>query len=87
MTVAIDHTIKMPLRIQVENLMRQLINSPEYKNGALLPKEAEPANRPGVSRTIIRQVTNEVPAAFFNISLGYYRSDKFRYSIDILKST
>ncbi|HEV2831356.1 MAG TPA: GntR family transcriptional regulator [Hanamia sp.] len=60
MKLAIDHNTKIPLHIQVEALMRKLINSPEFKNGALLPKEVELGNRLGVSRNTIRQATNKL---------------------------
>lgn len=60
MKLAIDHKSKLPLHIQVESLMRKLIDSPEFKNGALLPKEVELANRLGVSRNTIRQATNKL---------------------------
>lgn len=60
MHLQINHDSKMPLHIQVEELMRKLIESPEYKNGAFLPKEVELANRLGVSRNTIRQATNKL---------------------------
>lgn len=40
--------------------MRKLIASPEFRNGAFLPKEVELANRLGVSRNTIRQATNKL---------------------------
>lgn len=60
MKLRIDHKSKMPLHVQVEELIRKLISSPEYKNGALLPRELELANRLGVSRNTIRQATNKL---------------------------
>lgn len=60
MNLAIDHKSKLPLHIQVENLMRKLIETPEVRNGAFLPKEVELANRLGVSRNTIRQATNKL---------------------------
>jgi len=60
MKLIIDHNNKMPLHLQVEELMRRLIEAPEYKNGAFLPKEVELANRLGVSRNTIRQATNKL---------------------------
>ncbi len=60
MILTINHQSKVPLHIQVEELMRKLIASPEYKNGALLPKEIELSNRLGVSRNTIRQATNKL---------------------------
>jgi GntR family transcriptional regulator len=60
MSLKIDHKSKIPLHIQVEELLRQLIELPEYKSGAFLPKEVELANRLGVSRNTIRQATNKL---------------------------
>lgn len=56
----IDHKSKLPLHVQVEELLRELILLPKYKNGAFLPKEVELANRLGVSRNTIRQATNKL---------------------------
>lgn len=56
----IDHESKLPLHAQVENLLRNLISSPEFNNGAFLPKEVELANTLGVSRNTIRQATNKL---------------------------
>ncbi len=60
MRLQINHQSKIPLHIQVEELMRKLIASPEFRNGAFLPKEVELANRLGVSRNTIRQATNKL---------------------------
>lgn len=60
MILKIDHKSKLPLHIQVEELLRNLISQPEYQNGLFLPKEVELANRLGVSRNTIRQATNKL---------------------------
>lgn len=60
MELKIDHKSKLPLHVQVEDLMRQLIALPEYRNGNFLPKEVELANTLGVSRNTIRQATNKL---------------------------
>ena len=60
MSIAINHRSKVPLHAQVEELIRELIASPEYRKGALLPREVELANRLGVSRNTIRQATNKL---------------------------
>ncbi len=60
MKLNINHLSKIPLHIQVEELIRKLIESPEFRNGAFLPKEVELANRLGVSRNTIRQATNKL---------------------------
>ena len=60
MNLEIDHNSKLPLHIQVEELLRRLIVLPEFDNGALLPKEVELANKLGISRSTIRQATNKL---------------------------
>ncbi|MES2646032.1 MAG: GntR family transcriptional regulator [Bacteroidota bacterium] len=60
MELQIDHNSKLPLHVQVEELMRKLIALPEFNNGALLPKEIELANKLGISRSTIRQATNKL---------------------------
>ena len=56
----IDHNSKIPLHAQVETLLRDLISSAKFNNGAFLPKEVELANTLGVSRNTIRQATNKL---------------------------
>jgi GntR family transcriptional regulator len=56
----IDHKSKLPLHVQVEEHLRQLIGEDKFKKGAFLPKEVELANRLGVSRNTIRQATNKL---------------------------
>lgn len=56
----IDHDSPIPLHIQVETLLRKLIESPQYQGGKLLPKEVELAKRFGISRNTIRQATNKL---------------------------
>lgn len=51
----IDHSSGIPLHIQVEKLLRELIDSSKYKNGELLPKEVDLANRLGISRNTVRK--------------------------------
>ena len=60
MKLQINHQSKIPLHTQVEELIRKLIDAPEYQNGTFLPKEVELANRLGVSRNTIRQATNKL---------------------------
>ena len=56
----IDHDSPVPLHVQVETLLRKLIDSPQYQNGKFLPKEIELAKRLGISRNTIRQATNKL---------------------------
>ena len=37
----IDHSSPVPLHKQVEILLRELIKSPDYQSGKLLPKEVD----------------------------------------------
>jgi GntR family transcriptional regulator len=46
----IDHTSPVPLRAQVEQLLRELALKPDYQKGALLPDEVALAAQLGVSR-------------------------------------
>ncbi len=60
MTFSIDHSSPVPLHAQVEELLRKMIELPEYQNGGLLPGEVELANRFGISRNTLRQATNKL---------------------------
>jgi GntR family transcriptional regulator len=57
---AIDHKSALPLHIQVEELLRKLIEKPEYQNGKLLPNEIHIAQKLGISRSTVRQATNKL---------------------------
>jgi GntR family transcriptional regulator len=50
----LDHQSSMPLRAQVEELLRSLIRQPKYLNGELLPNEMELAAQLGISRGTVR---------------------------------
>ena len=50
----VDHNSPLPLRVQVEQLLRDLIRKPEYQAGALLPDETSLAMKLGISRGTIR---------------------------------
>lgn len=56
----IDHTSALPLHVQVEDILRKLIDQPEYQNGKLLPNEVHMAKRLGISRSTVRQATNKL---------------------------
>lgn len=60
MNFNIDHSSKLPLHFQVEELLRKLIELPQYKKGEFLPGEVELAKQLGVSRNTIRQATNKL---------------------------
>jgi GntR family transcriptional regulator len=50
----LDHQSSIPLRAQVENLLRELIRRPKYQRGALLPDEVKLATGLGISRGTVR---------------------------------
>jgi GntR family transcriptional regulator len=52
--LSLDHQSPIPLRAQVEALLRDLIRQPQYQNGGLLPDEVALAAQLGVSRGTIR---------------------------------
>jgi len=60
MEFKIDHSSKLPLHYQVEELLRELIEHPDYQNGKFLPPEVELAKTLGVSRNTVRQATNKL---------------------------
>jgi GntR family transcriptional regulator len=60
MELKIDHKNPLPLHVQVESLLRELIQEPEYQKGKFLPPEVELASKLGISRNTIRQATNKL---------------------------
>lgn len=56
----IDHESPVPLHVQVEEILRGMINDPEYQNGKFLPKEVDLSKILGISRNTIRQATNRL---------------------------
>lgn len=60
MDLKIDHSSPVPLHAQVEELLRKMIELPEYKNGGLLPREVDLAKKLGISRNTLRQATNKL---------------------------
>ncbi|MBB6461912.1 GntR family transcriptional regulator [Flammeovirga kamogawensis] len=58
MNIAIDHTSSVPFHKQIEDVLRTLIDSGDYDNGKLFPKEVDISNRLGVSRNTVRQAIN-----------------------------
>lgn len=59
-TLKVNHSSPIPLHIQVEELLRRLLEEPRFKNGAFLPKEIELSKKLGVSRNTVRQATNKL---------------------------
>jgi GntR family transcriptional regulator len=61
MVLKINHKSALPLHVQVERLLRELIESPDYNgDGKYLPKEVELAKRLGISRNTVRHATNKL---------------------------
>jgi GntR family transcriptional regulator len=52
--LSLDHQSPVPLRAQVESLLRELVRQPEYQKGALVPDEVALAAQLGVSRGTVR---------------------------------
>jgi GntR family transcriptional regulator len=50
----LDHRNRLPLHSQVEQLLRELIQRPEYQKGALLPNEVALSRQLGISRNTLR---------------------------------
>lgn len=56
----IDHTGGKPLHLQAEELLRELIEEEEYKNGKLLPNEVQLSEQLKISRNTLRQAINKL---------------------------
>lgn len=56
----IDHKSPIPLHIQAEEVLRQMIQEPEYKGGKILPNEVEMSKHLAISRTTLRQAINKL---------------------------
>jgi len=60
MKYSIDHKSPIPLHIQTEMLLRNIIGEEEYKNGKTLPNEVDLAKQLAISRTTLRQAINKL---------------------------
>ncbi|RLD19953.1 MAG: GntR family transcriptional regulator [Bacteroidetes bacterium] len=60
MKLSIDHNSAIPLYLQAEQLLREMIILPKYQEGKLLPNEVDIANKLGISRNTLRQATNKL---------------------------
>lgn len=56
----VDHNSAIPLHVQVEQLLINIIKLPDYADGKFLPKEVELAKNLGVSRSTVRQASNRL---------------------------
>ena len=60
MEFELNHNSGIPLHLQVEQILRRLIDLPEYRTGRLLPKEEALSKRLGISRNTVRQAANKL---------------------------
>lgn len=60
MRLKIDHKSPVPLHAQVEELVREMVKSPEYQNKEFLPNEMSLAKNLGISRNTVRQAFNKL---------------------------
>lgn len=60
MEFELNHNSGIPLHLQVEQILRQLIDLPEYRAGRFLPKEEALSKRLGISRNTVRQAANKL---------------------------
>lgn len=60
MKLSLNHKSPIPLHLQAEELLRQMIKDPQFANGKLLPNEVDLANQLAISRTTLRQALNKL---------------------------
>ncbi|MEN0053613.1 MAG: GntR family transcriptional regulator [Mucilaginibacter sp.] len=60
MKLSIDHKSPIPLHLQAEELLRNIITDPQYADGKLLPNEVDLAKQLAISRTTLRQALNKL---------------------------
>lgn len=58
--IAIDHHSPIPMHVQVETMLRRMIEQPRYVAGEYLPREVDLAKQLGISRNTVRQATNKL---------------------------
>ena len=58
--IQIDHNSPIPMHVQVETLLRRMIEIPVYVAGEFLPREVDLAKQLGISRNTVRQATNKL---------------------------
>ncbi len=57
---SLDHNSATPLHIQAQQMLRKLIDSEEYRNGKMLPKEVDLSKQLNISRNTLRQAINQL---------------------------
>ncbi|MCE5174075.1 MAG: GntR family transcriptional regulator [Bacteroidales bacterium] len=60
MKIILDYNSPLPLYAQIEEQIRQAIQTPEYKNGKKIPNEVSLSKQLGISRSTLRQAINKL---------------------------
>ena len=60
MDYQLDHNSSVPLHVQAEEFIRNMINQEEYRKGKLLPNEVELSQKLDISRNTLRQAINKL---------------------------
>jgi GntR family transcriptional regulator len=60
MKFSINHKSPVPLHVQAEELLRNIIKDPQYATGKFLPNEVDLAKQLAISRTTLRQALNKL---------------------------
>lgn len=60
MNLQLDPKSTIPLHLQAEDLLRELIKQEEYRKGKLLPNEVELSQQLNISRNTLRQAINKL---------------------------
>jgi len=60
MQLRINHKAPIPLHMQVEKLLRELAEMPNYQKGELFPNEVDIARQLGISRNTVRQAISKL---------------------------
>lgn len=60
MDYKLDHGSSVPLHVQAEEFIRELIRQDEYRKGKLLPNEVELSRKLSVSRNTLRQAIGKL---------------------------
>lgn len=55
MKLCLDPTSTLPLHQQVERILRNLVEKPDFQNGSLFPREVDIAQDLGIARNTVRQ--------------------------------
>ena len=58
--MTLDPHSGVPLHLQAQQMLRKLIESEEYKNGKMLPKEVDLSKQLNISRNTLRQAINQL---------------------------